>query len=69
MTALSITERAVRARARLRGFHVLKSRARSTYTNNLGLFLLLDDRNRVVIGDRYDATLAEIAEHLETVPA
>jgi len=65
----SIKEKAVRSRARLRGFHVHKSHDRSTHTNNAGLFMLLDDRNRVVLGDRYDATLADIAAHLETVPA
>jgi hypothetical protein len=67
MSSLSVTEKAIRTRARLRGFRVHKSRDRSTHTNNHGLFLLVDDRNHVVIGDRYDATLAEIASHLDTV--
>jgi hypothetical protein len=59
-------ESRVRSLARRRGYWVTKSRARKTVPaiNNHGLFMLVDDCNTVVLGERYDATLDEIESFL-----
>jgi len=57
-------EKRVRARAGRRGYRVSKSR-RAQSLDNLGLFMLADDRNYCVLGDRYDATLEEIDRYLD----
>jgi hypothetical protein len=49
----------VRRRAKQRGYLVCKSRQRKADTNS-GDFMLLDRRNRVILGERFDATLADI---------
>jgi hypothetical protein len=65
MTTFSPTESAVRSRARRLGFAVSRSRRRNTDSDNHGQFMLCDAfRNTVVLGDRYDSSLANIAEYL-----
>ena len=57
------TESALRARARKLGYAIHKSRSRST--NDFGKYALVkEDGNQVVLGERFDATLEEIAEYL-----
>jgi len=58
------SESAVRARAKRLGYSVSKSRDRSVHSNNVGQFMLCDDRNTVVLGDRFDASLQDIADYL-----
>lgn len=58
---------AVRKLARRRGYHVCKSRDRSTHLDNFGKFQLIDDCNMVVMGEKFDCTIEEIAEHLRAV--
>lgn len=58
------TEAAVRRLARRYGYTVRKSR-RSESLDNLGLYMLVEsDRNLVVLGSRFDATLDDIADFL-----
>lgn len=57
------SESAVRKTARRRGYVVLKSRCQESCDNH-GLYMLADERNYCVLGARFDATLAEIAEYL-----
>jgi hypothetical protein len=69
MTDQSMTESAVRSRAKTRGFRVYKSRQRSTHFNNLGKFMLVESfRNMVVLGDRFDASLENISGYLDRLP-
>jgi hypothetical protein len=63
----SIKESAVRGRASGAGYSVSKSRDRSIHSNNIGLFMLCDDRNTVVLGDRFDASLQDVADYLTAV--
>jgi len=59
------TERALRARARKLGYAIRKSRSRSINEDNLGKYALVkEDYSDVVLGERFDATLEEIAEYL-----
>src|SRR5260370_20958771 len=58
------TESAVRARAHRMGYSVSKSRDRSLHSNNAGKFMLCDDRNTVVLGDGFDASLQDVADYL-----
>jgi hypothetical protein len=61
----SMSESAVRARAKTRGYRVYKSRQRSMHFNNLGKFMLVESfRGMVVLGDRFDASLERISEYL-----
>jgi hypothetical protein len=61
----SMSESAVRARAETRGYSIHKSRDRSIHGNNLGEYMLVDaERNAVILGDRYNASLDEIADYL-----
>lgn len=60
-----LVESSVRARARVRGYAVRKSRDRSIHSNNHGAYRLLDERNMLVLGDRFDASLDEIATWLD----
>jgi hypothetical protein len=58
-------ESAVRTRARKLGYAIHKSRSRSIHEDNLGKFALVkEDSNYVVLGERFDASLEEIAEYL-----
>jgi hypothetical protein len=59
-------ERALRARARKLGYAIHKSRSRSIHEDNVGKYALVnEDSNQVVLGERFDATLEEIAEYLD----
>ena len=63
-----VTESAVRARAKSRGYYVCKSRDRSTHFDNHGDFMLVEAyRNLVVLGVRFDASLKEISDHLADI--
>jgi hypothetical protein len=61
-----VKERTLRARARKLGYAIHKSRSRSIHEDNLGRYALVkDDNNLVVLGERFDASLEEIAEYLD----
>jgi hypothetical protein len=60
----SASESTVRARAGRMGYSVSKSRDRSLHSNNRGHFRLCDDRNTVVLGDGFDASLQDVADYL-----
>ena len=62
----SVNERTLRARARKLGYVIHKSRSRSIHEDNLGGYALVkEDSNLVVLGERFDASLEEIAEYLD----
>jgi hypothetical protein len=61
----SLTESAVRKRASRAGYSVSKSRDRDTPCNNVGQLMLCNASNHVVVGDRFDASLHDIAEYLQ----
>ena len=62
----SAKERTLRARARKLGYAIHKSRSRSIHEDNLGRYALVkEDSNLVVLGERFDASLEEIAEYLD----
>ncbi|MCP3467011.1 MULTISPECIES: hypothetical protein [unclassified Bradyrhizobium] len=62
----SVKEKALRARARKLGYAIHKSRSRSIHEDNLGRYALVkEDSNLVVLGERFDASLEEIAEYLD----
>jgi len=62
----SVKEKALRARARKLGYAIHKSRSRSIHEDNLGRYALVkQDSNLVVLGERFDASLEEIAEYLD----
>ena len=62
----SVKERTLRARARKLGYAIHKSRSRSIHEDNLGRYALVkEDSNLVVLGERFDASLEEIAEYLD----
>lgn len=59
------SESALRARARKLGYSIHKSRSRSVDEDNFGKFALVkEDNNNVVLGERFDASLEEIADYL-----
>jgi hypothetical protein len=61
-----VKESTLRARARKLGYVIQKSRTRSIDEDNLGRYVLVkDDSNRAVLGERFDASLEEIAEYLD----
>jgi hypothetical protein len=58
-------ESALRARARKLGYAIHKSRSRLIHEDNLGKYALVKDgSDDVVLGERFDASLEEIAEYL-----
>ena len=58
-------ERTLRARARKLGYAIHKSRLRSIDEDNLGKYALVKkEGNSVVLGERFDASLEDIAEYL-----
>jgi hypothetical protein len=58
-------ESTLRALARKLGYSIHKSRLRSINEDNLGKYALVKkDSNSVVLGERFDASLEEIAEYL-----
>jgi hypothetical protein len=60
------TESALRARARRLGYSIHKSRSRSIDEDNFGDYALVkEDGHQVVLGERFDATLEQIAEYLD----
>jgi hypothetical protein len=62
----SVKESTLRARARKLGYVIHKSRSRSIHEDNLGRYALVkEDSSRVVLGERFDASLEEIAEYLD----
>lgn len=61
----STKESALRSRARRLGYAIHKSRSRSIHEDNLGKFALVREKsNDVVLGERFDASLEDIAEYL-----
>jgi hypothetical protein len=59
------SERTLRARARKLGYSIHKSRSRSISEDNLGKYALVKEDNKsVILGERFDASLEEIAEYL-----
>jgi len=62
----SIKEGSLRARARKLGYAIRKSRSRSVHEDNLGKYALVKENNsEVVLGERFDASLEEIAQYLD----
>jgi len=63
----SLTEAAVRKRARTQGFTMKKSRSRSEHwlSDDRGMYMLVDDRNYIVLGERFDADLLTIASYID----
>lgn len=62
----SMNESSIRSRAMTQGFRICKSRKRSTDMDNYGNYMLVQIwNNTVVLGDKFDATLEQIAEFLE----
>ena len=60
-----INERTLRARARKLGYSIHKSRSRSINEDNFGNYALVkEDSKSVILGERFDASLEEIAEYL-----
>jgi hypothetical protein len=62
-----LSESAVRAKARRRGYLVWKSRQRNNVPNcdNFGDYMLVEARrNLCILGPRFNATLADIAAFL-----
>ena len=58
-------ESILRARARRLGYAIHKSRSRTINEDNLGKYALVkEDNYSVVLGERFDASLEEIAEYL-----
>lgn len=58
-------ESALRVRARKLGYSIHKSRLRSISEDNLGRYALVKENDKsVVLGERFDASLEEIAEYL-----
>jgi hypothetical protein len=55
-----IVESTVRRHAKKAGYIVRKTRWRKDSCDNHGEYMLVNDRNLVVLGDRYDATLEDI---------
>jgi hypothetical protein len=63
------SESTLRRRAREYGYVIRKSRAGES-VDQLGAFMLIDaDRNLIVLGERFDASLADISEFLAEVEA
>jgi hypothetical protein len=59
-----ITESAVRGRAKRMGFNVTKSR-KGLSIDNHGEYMLIEN-NWVILGSRFDATLEDISDYLDT---
>ena len=61
---MNIAENKVRKLARPKGYIIRKSRARISSDNHGDYMLIKVDGNYVVLGGRFDATLAEINDWL-----
>ena len=58
---------ALRSRFKRQGYVIRKSRKRGGLTrNDLGKFMVLDNRNFCRLGSCYDATLEQVAKFLES---
>ena len=58
-------ESTLRARARKLGYSIHKPRSRTINEDNFGKYALVkEDNYSVVLGERFDASLEEIAEYL-----
>lgn len=66
MRGKTLSELAIRSRARRRGLEVKKSRG-GIHGNNLGHYMVVNPRNAVVLGGRFDASLEEIAGYLADI--
>ena len=63
----SLTESRVRRLARREGYMVRKSRSRTIHADNHGEYMLVDiGMNIPALGARYDASLEEIADWLQS---
>ena len=63
---MSTTESAIRRRARTRGYVLRKSRARNLHYDNQGKYMLIRaDGNWLVLGERFDASLEDIARYVD----
>jgi hypothetical protein len=61
----SLNESALRARAQRAGSSIHRSRDRSVHGSNLGQYMLVEvDCNFIVLGERFNASLEDIAEYL-----
>jgi hypothetical protein len=61
-----MSESAVRARAKTRGYSVCKSRQHLRHGDNHGQFMLMNPyRNCIVMGQRFDASLENISGYLD----
>ena len=59
-------ENRVRRKAARHSYRVAKSRCHFAHMDNLGEFMLIDNnRNAIVLGQRYDSTLDEIEDWLD----
>ena len=56
----SVLENRLRRMARRMGWRIIKSRARTLHSNDLGKYMLVDNRNVVFGGGSFDATLEDI---------
>ena len=63
---MELNESTVRSKASRMGYQVKKSRAWKNVPNsdNFGEYMLVDRRNYVVLGGRFDATLQDIWDFL-----
>jgi hypothetical protein len=59
------TESAVRSRAKRANYVVRKSRSHVISSVNRGKFMLMNIRNCIVLGERFNASLEDIAEYLD----
>jgi len=64
----TLNESTVRSRARRRGYVIRKSRQwkHVPHGNNYGDYMLVSFNNCVVLGERFDATLDDIDEFLNS---
>jgi hypothetical protein len=62
-----VRENRVRRWARRLGYTLYRSRARKLHINDRGLYRLTDDRNRVIEGIGFDATIEKIETVLSEV--
>ena len=59
------TEMGLRRKASSQGFALIKSRKRTLDFNNQGGFMIINaDRNVVVIGEKFELGLNDVAEYL-----
>jgi hypothetical protein len=69
--ALNQSSERIRRRAKRCGYRVIKSRERAfvPHSGNFGKYMVVNDRNEVVLGSSYDADLDEINEFLNAEQA